>query len=122
MATMRFLPLLVSAALLGAVLALPNYVDLIPNGANVRLPCSGNDCAVGHQNPSGEGALNAFGYDFAIAGRKWTQALCLQDSDGDGVSNGQELGDPECVWRVGESPARSSDISNPGVNENNIKC
>jgi hypothetical protein len=28
---------------------------------------------------------------------KWTQTLCLADSDGDGQSNGQELGDPCCT-------------------------
>ena len=30
--------------------------------------------------------------------QKWDQTLCEKDSDGDGKSNGQELGDPECQW------------------------
>ena len=34
--------------------------------------------------------------DFAAAGYSWTPALCHKDSDGDGHSNGQELGDPHC--------------------------
>jgi hypothetical protein len=40
----------------------------------------------------------------------WKQ-LCVQDSDGDGESNGQELGDPCCLWPA--TPARSQQLSNP---------
>lgn len=32
---------------------------------------------------------------------QWTSALCNHDSDGDGLSNGAELGDPGCTWRRG---------------------
>jgi hypothetical protein len=43
--------------------------------------------------------------------------LCETDSDGDGQTNGQELGDPNCVWTF-TSPAtpapRTTSISNPG--------
>lgn len=42
--------------------------------------------------------------DFAKAGHTWTAELCKMDSDGDGVSNGQELGDPKCTvrgWQAG---------------------
>jgi hypothetical protein len=35
--------------------------------------------------------------DFAAAGHAWTKELCQADSDGDGFSNGQELGDPQCT-------------------------
>lgn len=39
--------------------------------------------------------------------------LCPLDSDGDGATNGQELGDPNCMWVKGQgNPAGS--ISNPG--------
>ena len=34
--------------------------------------------------------------DFKAAGFKWTAELCKKDSDGDGFTNGQELGDPNC--------------------------
>jgi hypothetical protein len=34
--------------------------------------------------------------DFAEAGHKWTVDLCQKDSDKDGFTNGQELGDPDC--------------------------
>ena len=36
------------------------------------------------------------------------------DSDGDGWSNGEELGDPDCTWTPGSTPKRTSDITHPG--------
>ena len=36
------------------------------------------------------------------------------DSDGDGRSNGEELGDPECVWTQGTEPQRTAELSHPG--------
>ena len=32
---------------------------------------------------------------------QWTRWLCHRDSDGDGLTNGEELGDPACSWREG---------------------
>ncbi|GFR83808.1 temptin precursor, partial [Elysia marginata] len=84
------------------------YTSLFPNANNVK----GVTC-VGHTNQDDPSTLNAFGYDFASAGRKWTQALCLVDSDGDGRSNGQELGDPDCSWRVGDESPEAGCISDP---------
>jgi ribonuclease I len=40
----------------------------------------------------GGGSLNAFGRDFKTLGLSWTPELCAKDSDGDGFSNGFELG------------------------------
>ena len=40
-------------------------------------------------------------------------ALYLLDSDGDGQTNGQELGDPCGTWVRGEPAPREADISNP---------
>ncbi len=34
----------------------------------------------------------------------WTKELCVMDSDEDGATNGEELGDPCCEWRVGGTP------------------
>lgn len=96
------------------------YANLIPNGNNVP-----GSSAVGHTNPSGGTVVNQFGNDFRLANYMWTKTLCLevymcvcvqllqinilcanivyhvltifpQDSDGDGISNGVELGDPCC--------------------------
>ncbi|KAJ8300440.1 hypothetical protein KUTeg_021959 [Tegillarca granosa] len=45
--------------------------------------------------------------------RVWKK-LCPIDSDGDGMTNGQELGDPECKWTRNQIPERTVKITNPG--------
>ena len=92
------------------VQALPAYQMRIPNGAFVP-----GAPGVGHKNPAGGGATNQFGADFRAAGHVWTVALCQKDSDGDGMTNGEELGDPTCVWKPGKTPTRTTDITHPGV-------
>ncbi|GFR67584.1 temptin precursor [Elysia marginata] len=82
---------------------------------NLRFNIGEASPGVGHYNPQGTGANNAFGSHFVLAGRKWTEAFCNQDSDLDGLSNGEELGDPDCVWRVGEEPSRTDEITHPGT-------
>jgi hypothetical protein len=89
------------------------YQTLIPNGARVQR----NGVAwpgVGHIATNGDGDRNAFGLAFAAATYTWSTQLCQADSDGDGFTNGQELGDPNCVWRVGTTPSRTTEISHPG--------
>ena len=72
-------------------------VGQLPNGSVLG-------CASCHVNPSGGGALTPFGTDInnnylVPSGRtgvvQWNAMLAMRDSDGDGVSNGQELGDPD---------------------------
>ena len=46
----------------------------------------------------------------------WTKALCQADSDGDGRTNGEELGDPNCNWRPGATPSRAA-TGHPGICE-----
>ena len=46
---------------------------------------------------------------------QWNAVLCRMDSDGDGLTNGQELGDPDCVWTKGQAPQRTTDITHPGM-------
>jgi len=57
------------------------------------------------------GAINSFGYDVSlrlVGGNADWPALCELDSDEDGFSNAEELGDPDCTWREGTpSPAVS---------------
>ncbi|KAJ0400581.1 hypothetical protein P43SY_009499 [Pythium insidiosum] len=92
--------------------AIPAFVGRVPNGD--RLP--GVDAA-GHANRRGGGALNAFGRDFLhIANRSWTKELCERDSDGDGQTNGEELGDPCCLWTraVRWYPLWDGPVSHPG--------
>lgn len=37
------------------------------------------------------------------------------DSDCDGLTNGAELGDPDCVWTEGADPAVTEGLTHPGV-------
>lgn len=92
------------------------YQSNIPNGNIVPNPCAnGIWPGVGHQAVNGGGARNPFGVAFAAAGRNWTTAFCQADSDGDGMSNGEELGDPDCVWTKGATPNATTGLSHPGV-------
>ena len=81
--------------------AYPQYRDEIPNGLRSVEVDEKVVEALGHENKHGGGALNIFGKAFKEAGFEWTNALCMADTDGDGESNGLELGDPCCIWRVG---------------------
>jgi len=102
------------------VQALPGFSAFFPNGNAVPCPpgvsgCQAGICTgVGHTSCAGGGGLNAFGRAFNAAGHKWTRALCLADSDGDGIANGVELGDPCCVWSPGQTP-RFPAASHPGL-------
>jgi hypothetical protein len=74
------------------------------------------DCRGGEYPDANGNFLNPFGTAFLNAGRQWTTELCNQDSDGDGKTNGQELGDPCCVWTPGKPSPVPADyrISHPG--------
>lgn len=92
----------------------PNLRTVVPNGD--RVPCREEfgGCepgvgaepdlvcpGVGHANCQGATMpLNAFGKDLKDAQYVWTTRLCQKDSDGDGLTNGQELGDPCCTWSI----------------------
>ncbi|GMH42495.1 hypothetical protein BSKO_10414 [Bryopsis sp. KO-2023] len=116
--------------LIGFGNAREHYRSTIPNGDIV--PCPGGDphcdegslCeGVGHESCGGgviTPALNKFGQDLLAEGVTWTKELCEMDSDGDGFSNGEELGDPCCIWTEGaRSPQWMLDwpVSHPGVPE-----
>ena len=77
--------------------ARPARVGQLPNGSMIG-------CASCHVNPGGGGTLTPFGGDvnnnyLVPSGRsgvvQWNAMLAMLDSDGDGVSNGRELGDPD---------------------------
>ena len=98
-----------------------DFVSKIPNGDKISNPCSNDPLdywfGVGHQSSGGADARNQFGVDFANAGYSWTKSLCQMDSDGDGKTNGEELGDPDCTWTEGATPSKSSDLSHPAICE-----
>ena len=107
--------IIVSIGTISTTSAYPTFAEEIPNGYSVPNPGpqGGVWAGVGHENSGGGGPLNPFGEDFKANGFTWTEELCNMDSDGDGRSNGVELGDPDCVWMKGggEEPAR---CLNPG--------
>lgn len=110
-----------SATLLFAAAAhcYSSFLSSNPNGNSIGG-------GLGHISSSGSGARNAYGNAFAAAGSQWTRNLCFAgscssaflrmiyypaphvtlcpaDSDGDGQSNGFELGDPCCIWTSGDA-------------------
>lgn len=82
---------------------------MLPNGS--RFNCS--NC---HVSSGGGGARNPFGADVLdIVGgsssiKFWSPELAALDSDGDGFTNGQELGDPDGDG----TPIPGASVSNPG--------
>ena len=98
-----FLPTLGLAGLLAAsnAFASPDYVALIPNGTVIS-------CVTCHVNadPATDGTTrNGFGLAWRnnTPNRVWNSLLASLDSDGDGFTNGQELGDPTGSWVAGNA-------------------
>ncbi|MBI1945522.1 MAG: hypothetical protein HYS27_07490 [Deltaproteobacteria bacterium] len=97
-------------------LAHSGFVANVPNGAT-------SSCQTCH-GTGGSSTFNDFGTDFRVAIDGGAAApsiwptLATDDADGDGQTNGEELGDPCGVFTTGGTPARGADISNPGVASN----
>lgn len=96
--------------------AYPTYPVRLPNGDAFLRPDSGIDCLyLGHDDCVPGAPRNQFGKDFADNGREWNKKLCQLDSDGDGLTNGQELGDPCCKWTPTNGfKLRQMKLSHPG--------
>ncbi|CAH0476953.1 unnamed protein product [Peronospora belbahrii] len=105
------LSLALIATVAAVVNARPEYANRIPNGNNVE-----GIKAVGHVNTDGGGQNNQFGKDFKDVGEVWTVELCVKDSDDDGQTNGQELGDPCCEISFDKDapPRWTVGVSHPG--------
>ncbi|XP_076076864.1 temptin-like [Mytilus galloprovincialis] len=109
------------------VLGFPWFRNDIPNGYKVPDPCTGQTGqiweGVGHNQEPGGGPRNPFGLDFKTVGFKWTKELCQKDSDKDGRTNGEELGDPGCTWTKGGTPSAAAS-GHPGICEpmSNSSC
>ena len=92
-----------AATLFSAAAGHPYLALRLPNGG-VRGKSTGHCCGA-----------TQFRWAFQDAGFVWTEALCRADTDGDGQTNGLELGDPCCVWTGGDDvPEHTSDVSLAG--------
>ena len=84
-------------------------VNQIPNGGTFS-------CANCHVNAGGGGPRNVFGQAVPLSGSgggasvQWSATFAAQDSDGDGFSNGTELGDPDGDG----TPTAGATVTNPG--------
>ncbi|XP_052811182.1 DBH-like monooxygenase protein 2 homolog [Mya arenaria] len=101
-----------------AVTSYEVFRDRIPNGKGVPNPCDMRRTwdGVGHQTSEGGTPRNLFGLDFKSNNYVWNETICNKDSDGDGRTNGEELGDPECTWTIGTEPSKAAS-SHPGICE-----
>lgn len=114
---------IVVCSLAAPAAAFGQYRTEVPNGGV-------GSCQTCHQRSSGGRPWQAFGdllftsnggtveqpdsINASADGFIWWNAdICGADSDGDGQTNGQELGDPGCVWTGGDA-TRTFAISNPG--------
>ncbi len=81
-------------------------------------------CANCHVSSAGGGPRNAFGQmveaSFLTAvgfsgNVEWGPDLAKLDADGDGFTNGEELGDPEGLWKSGDpAPGDPAAVTLPG--------
>ncbi len=96
-------------ALVAAVNANTTHMAQLP--ASATLGCA--NChvnATSTQAPSVE--ANGFGRDFKNNGMVWNRTLAEMDSDGDGCTNGVELGDAD--GNGSPDAGQSQQTSNPG--------
>jgi len=101
-----------------------------PNAELVPCPVGAKGChgatlceAFGHTGcfSLGDPEAGGVGTSFGLALEEaiddhggWSVALCADDSDADGFTNGDELGDGCCAFSVGGTgPERRTDLSNP---------
>ncbi|EEY58615.1 uncharacterized protein PITG_10722 [Phytophthora infestans T30-4] len=107
----------IGATVVFAALTIPQavrysmYAMRVPNGNKVP-----GVTALGHLDPKLAGPMNEFGMDMIDADFHWTKEFCMKDSDGDGQTNGQELGDPCCefVFRKNPKVRWTEGVSHPG--------
>lgn len=71
------------------------------NSVGTERPCiTCHDNADGGSGCMTAPCLNAFGNAFNMNGRTWDATLAMGDADGDGYTNGEELGDPMGTWNA----------------------
>ncbi|MDO9171139.1 MAG: hypothetical protein Q7W29_04825 [bacterium] len=91
-----------------AASATETLMDRLP--LNARFSCL--NCHTVAAPTSATAALNPFGAAFRDGGSVWDNALAVQDSDGDGCTNGAEVGDIDGNGQIDGGVTEES--SNPG--------
>lgn len=93
-----------TTALAGAALLLSSSAVQAKGTFLSQIPNAPASCSTCHITTQPVPSWNDFGLDVQanLASEKpdWA-AVCNLDSDGDGASNGEELGDPDCLWTTG---------------------
>ena len=77
----------------------------LPNGNSYGL-------TLGHPGGVTRKATN-LASSFYANGQTWDKAICQADADGDGQTNGFEMGDPCCKWSIGQTPMFTTGLSDP---------
>ena len=97
--------------------ARPFRVNNIPNGSKFSCLNCHADTKASSNTDFGSDARN---YLIPVGTVSTQQVewgpLCPLDSDRDGWTNGQELGDPNCIWKAGDANPKGT-LTNPGVFE-----
>ncbi|EDV19925.1 uncharacterized protein TRIADDRAFT_32688, partial [Trichoplax adhaerens] len=94
------------------------YENRLLNGNRFSNHCNLQtnwSCTISHNASSASAALNPFGIAFKKTTYTWTNALCQNDNDGDGLTNSIALGDPNCVWNKNRTPHRIVNITHLGI-------
>ena len=110
-ATIAALALVVLISLTVPVSSKFPFPSKLPNGSKWG-------CTTCHVNSQGGAPWNAFGEQVRanLTGGEpdWSKIYNL-DADGDGASNGLELGDPDGTWKSGDAqPGDPDQITHPG--------
>ncbi len=89
-------------------------VNQVPNGPEFSCDLCHDNGNFGYVNPFGVNVLDAL----SGGNVQWAE-LAARDADNDGYTNGEELGDPNGLWRSGQ-PHPGGRPSHPGYYESNL--